>query len=302
MKGRPGSRGARSCPRSKTPLAFVAPMLPTLVDTPPSGEHWLHEIKQDGYRTQIVIEPGAIRAYTRRGADWTDKYKQVIADAAALKAKSAIIDGEMVVLDANGVSNFKAFRRAIKGRPAELVLVVFDLLHLDGADLRNQPLVARRERLHRLVGDAPASMQFSPHVEGDGRDFYAAVDAMGLEGMVSKRADSAYRSGRTEQWLKTKCYATSDLEVAGILAERGKPTVALMVDGHRNYVGGAFVDATRLQEEDARASDHQRLAATEGPEGEAGSAVAEPGLIARVRHLRDEEELRHASVKDIIAD
>ena len=225
----------------KTPLAFVAPMMPMLVDKPPEGDNWLHEVKQDGYRTQIIIDGGSVRAYTRRGVDWTAKYKHVVADAAKLNAKSAIIDGEMVVLGESGVSDFKAFRRAIKGRPATLVFVVFDLMHLDGGDLRDLPLVERRERLHRLVEDAPASIQFSSHVEGGGNEFYTAVDTLKLEGMVSKRADSAYRSGRTALWLKTKCYMTSDLEVAGILAERGKPTVALMVDDERNYVGGAFV-------------------------------------------------------------
>ena len=279
----------------------MEPMLPTLVDRPSAGDGWLHEIKQDGYRTQIIIEPRSIRAYTRRGADWTAKYKHVIADAAALKAKSANIDGEMVMLDASGVSNFKAFRKAIKGRPADLVLVVFDLLHLDGTDLRERPLVERRALLHRLVEGVPTSFQFSPHVEGDGRDFYAAVDAMGLEGMVSKRADSAYRSGRTEQWLKTKCYRTSDLEVAGIVSGTGKPTVALMVDAERHYVGGAFITRQDHKRRMLARVTTKPLPLPKGLKAKPEAQWLEPGLVARVRHLRGEEELRHASVTEIVA-
>ena len=258
--------------------------------------------RRRGYRSQLVIDSGTIRIFTRRGVDWTAKYKHVLADAATLKAKSAIIDGEMVVLGENGVSDFRAFRRAIKGRPASLVFVAFDLMHLDGGDLRDQTVIERRDRLHRLVEDAPVSIQFSPHVAGGGKEFYSAVDTLKLEGMVSKRRDSAYRSGRTTLRLKTKSYMTSDLEVAGVVAGAGKPTIALMVEGDRNYVGGAFVTRQDYQKRLLARVTTKPVPPPKGLNAKPEAQWLEPGFVARVRHLRGEEELRHASVTEMLRD
>ena len=214
---------------------FIEPMLPTLVESPPEGDDWIHEIKQDGYRTQLVIDGKNVRAFTRRGADWTEKYSRVVTAAGSLPAKSAVIDGEMVVLDENGRSSYREFRKAIKGSPGRLVLIAFDLLMLDGKDLRALETVERRAALERLLADASPAIQFSGAVQGGGSAFYKAVDDLQLEGMVSKRAGAAYVSGRTRAWLKTKCYMESELEVAAVLEDRGKPTMALVVDQNRNY-------------------------------------------------------------------
>jgi len=279
--------------------SFIEPMLPTLVDEPPEGDDWIHEIKHDGYRTELVIDGGKVRAYTRRGADWTAKYGHVIADAGALPAKSAIIDGEMTLLNAEGRSDYHAFRKAIKASPGPLVFVAFDLLMLDGKDVRAETTLERRERLQILLNDAPASIQFSEAIHGGGRAFYQAADAMGLEGTVSKRAAAAYVSGRTRAWLKIKSYAISELEVAGVLEGRGKPTMALMVDRQNNYRGGAFITNRRIKERLLARVSAKRAPLPKGMEAKPDAQWLEPGVIATVRHLRGEEDLRHASVEAV---
>lgn len=279
--------------------AFIEPMQPTLVDEAPEGNDWIHEIKHDGYRTQLIIDGNEISAFTRRGADWSRKYAPVISAARELPTKSAIIDGEMVLLDAAGKSDFHGFRKAIKGSPGRLVFIAFDILMLDGEDLRAQTTVERRLALSTLVAGAPAAIQFSEAVTGGGRAFYKAVDELNLEGMVSKRANAAYVSGRTRAWLKIKTYTVSELEVAGVLAERGKPTMALVVDQDRNYLGGAFITNRKIKE---RLLARVREKAGPPPKGMAIKPAAqwlEPGVMARIKHLRGEEELRHASVQEV---
>ena len=268
---------------------------------PPEGDDWIHEIKYDGYRTQLVIDGEGIRAFSRRGIDWSDKYAPIVKAAASLPTKSAIIDGEMIAPDVSGASDFSVFRRAIKRWPGKLAFVAFDLLHLDGKNLRPLPVIERRELLWKLVAPAEGAIQFSQHVLGDGKAFYEAVDKMGLEGMVSKRPASAYRSGPTTAWLKTKCYQLSEFEVAAVLRERGKPPVAYMVDADRNYVGGAFISGLNR---DMRERLWQRVTTKAGPPAKGltmkpGAEWVRPGLMATVRHLKGEEMLRHASLKDI---
>ncbi len=279
-------------------LSFVDPMLPTLVEDPPSGVNWIHEVKHDGYRTQLIVQNGTAHAFTRRGFDWTEKYRPIVAAAAKLPARSAILDGEVILPKLSGASDFAAFRRAIKSNPEALAFVAFDLLHLDGEDLRNQPLLKRKERLWELVSPALGAIQFSQHVEVNGSEFLAAVDGLGLEGMVSKRADSAYRSGRTEAWVKAKCFARSEFEIAAVLRERGKPPVAYMVDSNGRYVGGAFVALTQeLRERLWERVQSDRIAPN--MKIKSGAEWLRPGLAGRVRHLRGEDELRHATLEDI---
>jgi bifunctional non-homologous end joining protein LigD len=282
--------------------AFIEPMLPTLVELAPEGDDWIHEIKHDGYRSQLVINGRNVRAYTRRGADWTDKYSSVVKAGAELGLKSAIIDGEMVVLDAAGKSDYHAFRRAIKGSPGRLVLIAFDVLLLNGRDMRPLTTLERRVALSKALAGAPSAIQLSESLQGGGKAFFAAADAMGLEGIVSKRANAAYVSGRTRTWLKTKSYMVSELEVAGVLEGRGKPTVALMVDGENNYRGGAFITNHGIKD---RLLARVRTKAGPLPKGMAKKPDArwlQPGIKAIVRHLRGEEDLRHASVQEVTND
>lgn len=141
-------------------LSFIPPLLPTLVDRPPDGDGWIHEVKFDGYRSQIVRDADGVRILTRRGLDWTAKYRDLVKVAGELNAESVIIDGEIVVLDEAGHSDFGELRKAITRRPHDLYFVAFDLLHLNSHDLRDMPLIDRRDILEALI-PAGQRIQFS---------------------------------------------------------------------------------------------------------------------------------------------
>src|SRR5687767_7303648 len=148
---------------------FIAPQLPILAAEPPEGDGWIHEIKHDGFRTLLRIDRGDVRAFIRGGHDWSDKYSRVIEACRKLKCRSALIDGEVIVQDTNGLSDFAALRAAIEGAPHRLVLFAFDLLWLEGEDLRRMPLVERREKLSVLLPkDQRCPIQFSEHWDGSG--------------------------------------------------------------------------------------------------------------------------------------
>src|SRR4051812_47078096 len=151
-------------------------MMPALVDAAPEGSDWIHELKYDGYRTQLALNGGDRRAYTRRGHDWSHLYRSILETAAGLDCDAALIDGEVIVQDRHGLSDFAALRRELARRkPGGLVFMAFDLLHLDGTDLRSRPVEERRERLRDLLGENEAErpIQFSDHVAGGGPDFFA---------------------------------------------------------------------------------------------------------------------------------
>jgi bifunctional non-homologous end joining protein LigD len=128
-------------------LRFIEPQLPSLVDQPPEGKHWIHEVKHDGYRCQVLVERGKARVLTRNGYDWSDRYPSVVRAAAKLNCRLAILDGEVVVQDGNGASDFEALGLALRQRSHNIILYGFDLLHLNGKDLRQQTLIERRASL-----------------------------------------------------------------------------------------------------------------------------------------------------------
>lgn len=279
-------------------LRFVEPLMPTLVEKPPEGDDWIHEVKFDGYRSQIVIDDDGVRIFTRRGLDWTAKYRDLAEAAKLLGVESAIIDGEIIVLNDAGLSDFAALRKAITRRPHDLYFVAFDLLHLNGHDLRDMPLEDRREILAEMI-PADIKIQFSQPLPGDAASIFHLVDNAGLEGMVSKRKDSKYRSGPSTNWLKAKCYAIEEYDLLGVEREAGKPAFALMAErGTGRYVGSAFITLNREMRERLwqRVQEHAGTAPT-GMKRPATQWV-KPGLVATVKHLRGEEDLRHASLQD----
>jgi len=279
-------------------LRFIEPLMPTLVEKPPEGDGWIHEVKFDGYRSQMIIGDQGTRIFTRRGLDWTTKYRDLAAAGAALGVESAIIDGEIIVLNDKGLSDFAELRKAITRRQHDLYFVAFDLLHLNGHDLRDMPLVDRREILAEMIPNG-GRIQFSEALPGTGAAVFHLVDQAGLEGMVSKRKDSKYRSGPSTNWLKAKCYAIGEFDLLGVEREAGKPAFALMAErGTGRYVGSAFITLNRELRERLwkRVQDHAGTA----PKGMKRPATqwVKPGLIGRVKHLRGEEDLRHASLQD----
>lgn len=156
-------------------LPFIEPQLPTLVDQPPEGADWIHEVKHDGYRTLLAINRGEAKAYTRNGYDWTDRYPGIIRAATKLSCKSAMLDGEVIVQDKRGASDFEALQLGLRRRGATLIFYAFDLLHLNGRDCRNEPLSERRRKLKKMIEPDPRSiLQFSEEFAGDGAEFFKA--------------------------------------------------------------------------------------------------------------------------------
>jgi ATP-dependent DNA ligase len=281
-------------------LRFIPPQLPRLVEEPPVSDDWIHEIKYDGYRTQVIIDWDGARAYTKTGVDWTSRYWPIVAAAEALGARDAIIDGEVIAPMPDGSPDFHALRSAMAWNAERLAFVAFDLLHLNGKDLRALPVV-ERAMLWDLVKPADGAIQFSAHVEGGGAEFFEGVERLGLEGMVSKRRGAPYRSGESDAWLKIKCYEFSEMDMLGVKREPGKPPVALMGQGGK-YAGSAFITLPK----DIRERLWKRVqAGRKPPVGAPATADVEwlkPGIKARVKHLRGEHKLRHASVKGIVED
>ena len=214
---------------------FVAPQLCATVDKPPAGAKWIHEIKFDGYRVQVRVERKHAILRTRSGLDWTAKFAAIIKAAAALP--EGLYDGEIVALDGDGKPDFSALQAAISaGKTDALVCFVFDLLHADGADLRKVPLGERKARLAAILDKRRAGkaiLRFVDHFEADGASLFASASELGLEGIVSKRLDAAYRSGRSDSWTKAKCRPSHEVVVGGWTDTGGK---------FRSLLGGVFRD------------------------------------------------------------
>nr|WP_084567717.1 ATP-dependent DNA ligase [Mesorhizobium sp. LSJC268A00] len=276
----------------------------------------------------MIIDEDGTRIYTRNGHDWTAKYRDLVREAKRLGAESAIVDGEIIVLNEAGLSDFGDLRKAITRRQQDLYFVAFDLLHLNGHDLRDMALEVRREILASMIKPG-RRIQFSEPLPGEAKAILHLLDQAGLEGMVSKRKDSKYRSGPSANWLKAKCYAIDEFDLLGVEREAGKPAFALMAErgtgryvgsafvtlnremrerlwkrvGTGRYVGSAFVTLNREMRERLwkRVQEHPGTA-PKGVMKRPATQWVKPGLIGRVKHLRGEDDLRHASLQDFRED
>jgi bifunctional non-homologous end joining protein LigD len=287
-------------------LKFVVPMMPFLVDTPPEADEWQHEIKYDGYRTQLVIDGGRARAFTRNGHDWTTHYPGIGRSGEELFCANAIIDGEVIVQDEQGRSDFHAIKHALAATPERFVFMAFDLLHLNGRDLRRLPLVERRGYLGELLGqnEPTCCIQFSEHVDGNGAALLEAADAMGLEGIVSKRKTSRYRSGPSKSWVKVKCFDEAEFVVIGTSKGEKAPLALLAretVDG-LEYAGAAMVTlADPDREMFWRSNERLKVSRPAIPMGvHKHTSWLRPELRVRARFLKGEEMLRHATIKAVV--
>jgi bifunctional non-homologous end joining protein LigD len=202
--------------------AWVVPQLATLVAAAPAGGEWVHEIKLDGYRILARIERGHARLLTRNRLDWTDRFPAVAEAAGALPVKEALLDGEIVAFDRAGGSSFQALQQGAEGlKGRSLAYVAFDLLFLDGRDLRAQPLIERKKALARILRGRRGRIRYSEHFDAPGVEVYERACGMGLEGIVSKRKDAAYTSGRGQSWLKVKCVARQEFVIGGYTDPEG---------------------------------------------------------------------------------
>ena len=178
------------------------PCLPTPSKVVPTGPYWVHEIKHDGYRLIVRRAGDRVRLLTRRGFDWTKRFPRIVEAAQGLRVSSCVLDGEAVVCGPDGVSDFD--RLHSNGYDAQVFLYAFDLLELDGYDSRQEPLERRKAALGKLLARAPFGIQLNEHVELDGATVFQHACKLGLEGIVSKRRDMPYRSGRAKCWIKVK--------------------------------------------------------------------------------------------------
>jgi bifunctional non-homologous end joining protein LigD len=235
----------------EAPPAFVEPCLATSRSDVPAGDKWVHEIKWDGYRLQVRIEGGQVTILTRRGHDWTDRFPSIRDIAKKLPVRSALIDGEAVV-EVDGIPSFSAMQAALGAREGpghkaahEAVLYAFDLLHLNGVDLQPAPLLKRKTALAELIGGLCGAMRYSEHMNENGEALFRQSCLMGLEGIISKRSDSPYRSGRGDDWIKVKCTKGQDFVVAGYLNRSDSTrSVGALVLGY--YESGSLTYAGRV--------------------------------------------------------
>ncbi|GGC83756.1 DNA ligase D [Chelatococcus reniformis] len=210
-------RRAKAPPSASMP-DFIAPQLSETVARPPAGSGWVHEIKFDGYRVQMRVAAGRVTLFTRKGLDWTERFGAVAAAASALP--DCIIDGEVVALDHNGAPNFSALQAALAdGASDDLLFYGFDLLHADGEDLRGRPLSERKARLQAILSALPEVdgryIRYVEHFEAGGEAVLRSACKLSLEGIVSKRLDASYQSGRSQSWVRSKCRAGHEVVIGG---------------------------------------------------------------------------------------
>ena len=233
---------------------FVPPSLATLHGAPPRGREWLHEIKYDGYRIEARLDHGKVKLLTRKGLDWTHRFKPIAAAVAALPAEAALLDGELVVENDKGVSSFSLLQTDLKdGRDDRFVYYVFDLLYLDGRNTTGEPLVERKAALQRLLMGMgnKGRIRFTEHLEADGATVFKHARDMKLEGIISKRKDAPYRSGRSDNFVKSKTHNAQEFVVAGYSPATAQPRAvgaliaAAREDGELRYVGRIGTGYTR---------------------------------------------------------
>jgi bifunctional non-homologous end joining protein LigD len=201
---------------------FIRPQLATLVDEVPTGDEWLHEIKFDGYRALCRVRAGRVKFFTREGKDWTHRFGKLGGAAAHLPVDQAMLDGEIVVVEKDGATNFQSLQEALsKNETERLTYFVFDLLHLDGYDLTQAALRARKNVLAKVLKKIAGPIRFSDHIIGQGAALYRRACQLGLEGVISKQKESPYRPGRGREWVKTKCHASQEFVIGGFTDPAG---------------------------------------------------------------------------------
>jgi bifunctional non-homologous end joining protein LigD len=302
----------------KTMPDFIAAELATLVKEPPLGAEWVHEMKLDGYRMLCKVEGGSAQMISRNAKEWTGTFQLIERCAARLPVDTAWLDGEVVVMEPDGRTSFQALQNALTGdHTAKLYYFLFDLPYLNGYDLRQVPLLERKRVLQALLEGAPATLRFSDHILGSGTEVYKQACDLKLEGIISKRAQSIYQSGRCRDWLKIKCSQRQEMVIGGYTDPEGSRVGfgALLLgvyepDGKLRYsgkVGTGFNDETlRTLYKKLRPLEVKEPAFSNPPRGyEAkGAHWVKPDLVGEVAFTEwtNEGTLRHPSFQGLRED
>jgi len=302
---------------------FIRPQLATLVNAIPKGDEWLHEIKFDGYRILCRIDNEQVSFLTREAQDWTNRFKTLANPARKLEVHYAFLDGEVVALDANGVTNFQLLQNSLKqDTSSNLLYYVFDLLHLNGRDLTTTPLIERKALLKGLLPrnrdpKSAASLRYSDHWIGKGEALFDKACAMSLEGIIAKKKNEPYRSGRSKDWLKIKCVKSQEFVIggftdpAGSRANLGALLLGVYDDGgDLRYAGrvGTGFNAASLADLRARLDRIERKSTpfSNPPRGADARGVhwVKPDLVGEVVFTgwTSDNLLRHPSFKGLRED
>ena len=291
----------KSVPKEKFP-AFISPQLARASTAPPGSEGWVHELKLDGYRIQIQIRPGdgshkkRVSLLTRKGLDWTHRMPEIARAAEELPCASAVLDGEVVVLDEKGATSFADLQAAFQeGAKVHLNYFAFDLLHLDGHNLRSLPLSERKALLEKLLAplDDESPIRYSEHFDGNGKEIFSKACALGAEGIVSKLASAQYVSTRDSSWIKSKCFQEQEFVIGGFTEpSNGSAGIGALLIGYHDkskllYAGRSGTGFTQKTQQSLRAQLNKlvqpKTAFTDMPKGVSrGVLWVKPELVAQI--------------------
>jgi bifunctional non-homologous end joining protein LigD len=304
--------------RKATMTAFVEPQLATLVSEPPTGDEWLHELKFDGYRMLAHLNRGEVRFWSRNGKDWTEKFSNLTKVVKMLPVNTAILDGEVVVLDEKGRSSFQRLQQSMGSGRVTFIYQIFDVIYLEGYSLTRTSLVERKAVVEKLLAadKSKGQLRYSDHVIGNGAQFFKKACEYGMEGIISKLANSPYESTRNKNWRKIKCTKRQEFVVAGYTpSKKGFPGFGSLILGvydkgklvYAGRVGTGFSIKQRLelqQRLDRISQASMPFTVRPKDPGLRDAHWAKPKLVAEVEFTEwtDDGSIRHPSFQGLRAD